>query len=168
MASTNLVPEILQGQVKPDEPTAVAVIIDNQDPQTAGRILSVRSGNQEKAYIDYAGVAHFTNVVSGAGATGLSLTRATVANADYTTAATDTLIAYTSLTVSHNVTLTHPSDVGHVIVIKDESGSATPSVFLNITDSGGAANMQGGAAININSAYGSVRLYWSGAKWFQW
>ena len=295
MASTNLVPEILQGQVKPDEPTAVAVIIDNQDPQTAGKILSVRTGNQEKAYIDNNGTGHFAGVAgmgaSGMNATGLStftgtqtagdltptvivdtpatvsgsnqrvlsvrtngsekvwangagqfiasgvlyagtfdgygstailrgnipdgataiankicngtslttagakiasfysdnttterafinkdgvfvgpdaFRRTPVADAAYTSTVNDNLIAYTSLTAARTVTLTHPQDTGHVIVVKDEAGTATGTVTITVTDSGGTANMQGAANQVINSAFGSVRLYWNGSKWMVW
>lgn len=134
------------------------VVLTGQVTRTTGRIASFQNNSVEKSYVNKDGV------YVGPDAFG----RVTVADAPYTSLITDNLIVFTSITVARTVTLTTPQDIGHVIVVKDESGSVTGTITITITAAGGTGAMQGGTTQVINSALGIVRLYWSGAKWFVW
>lgn len=138
--------------------TGADVVLGGQALRTAGRITSFQNNAVEKSFVNKDGV------YVGPDAFG----RVTVADTNYTSLVTDNLVSYTSITAARTVTLTHPQDVGHVVVVKDESGSVTGVITITITDSGGAGNMEGGTNKVINTAFGVLRFYWSGAKWFLW
>lgn len=93
----------------------------------------------------------------------IALKRVAVADADYVGVVNDSLISYSSLSAPRAVTLAHPTTSGHVVIIKNETSNTST---ITINDTGGAGNMEGGGTQVINSSYGFVRLYWSGAKWF--
>ncbi len=76
--------------------------------------------------------------------------------------ASDYIIAYTSLTAERQLILPAASaNTGRVLIVKDESGSAsdkTPIRIIGTID--GAINPQ------INVAYGSLTLYSNGTSYF--
>lgn len=93
--------------------------------------------------------------------TGMIMNRTPVSDANYSILTTDYIIAYTALTGARSVTL--PSTgiaAGQEFIIKDESGSA---VTNNITVIG---TIDGGANKILNTAYGTIRLYYNGSAWF--
>jgi hypothetical protein len=96
---------------------------------------------------------------------GLALKRTTVADAAYTTLATDSIIAYTSLTASRIVTLSSANAItGQTYRIKDESGSCAGGVTITVTPSSGT--IDGAASKVLNSAYAFSNVYFNGTNWY--
>lgn len=89
--------------------------------------------------------------------------RTAVANANYFAAATDYLVAVTSLTAPRTVTLP-AATAGRKLTVKDESGAA--GAFAITVAGGGVRTIDGAASIAINVNYGSVQLYSNGTNWF--
>jgi hypothetical protein len=99
-------------------------------------------------------------------------TRTPVADANYTVALTDRIVAYTAITAPHQVTLppsvspSTPSLLGYPIgarlLVVDESGTCSPSNTITITPSG-TDKIDGQTSFVINSSYGYVGLESNGA-----
>jgi hypothetical protein len=104
----------------------------------------------------FTGVATFTAMDVHNGGININgkvrLKRTTVADAAYTTLATDEIVAYTTLTVTRAVTLVSGT-AGDTLIIADESGNAGtfPITITGTVD--GATNK------SISTAYGVMRLY---------
>lgn len=92
---------------------------------------------------------------------GLTLGRTPVADAAHTQAASDVLIAYTSLSAGRTVTLL--VEAGRLTIVKDESGAAGTH---NITVQGVSGNIDGAANYVINTNYGGVGIYCNGTDFF--
>jgi len=93
--------------------------------------------------------------------TGMVMKRTAVADANYTILTTDYIVAYPALTAARSVTL--PSSgvtTGQEFIIKDESGNAGTYNITVVGTIDGAANKV------LNTAYGTVRLYYNGTGWF--
>ncbi|MGB4759186.1 MAG: glycosyl hydrolase [Candidatus Saccharimonadales bacterium] len=90
--------------------------------------------------------------------------RTTVANANYTLAANDTIVAYTSISAARTVTLPTASSVqiGKQFIIKDESGSCSGGNTITIT-----GTIDGGTNYVLNAAYAKAVLYSNGTNWFR-
>ena len=87
----------------------------------------------------------------------------TGAGGSYSILATDHVIGVTSTAAPRTLTLPASGRVaGMTFVIKDESGGAATN---NITVQGNGANIDGAASHVINTNYGFVALYWTGAIW---
>lgn len=97
---------------------------------------------------------------------GLAIPR-TTKTANYTTVATDTIVAYTTLAASRVVTLLAAATAGDgfILLVKDESGSASGSVTITV-DGNGSETIDGALTKVINAAYGSISLYCNGSNWF--
>ncbi len=89
--------------------------------------------------------------------------RATVADANYTVLASDSVVAYTSLSASRTVTLPAASGVqaGKQFVVKDESGSCASGKTITV-----AGTIDGTTNLVLNTAYAKTVLYSSGTAWF--
>lgn len=97
---------------------------------------------------------------------GQVVARTTVANASYTALLSDYLIAYTSLSTGRIVSLPTAAiaGAGRSYLFKDETGLASA---YNITiDPAGSQLIDGAATKVINTSYGAVRAYCTGAAWF--
>lgn len=98
------------------------------------------------------------------------LSRTSVQDANYAAAnfTTDALLAYTTLTAARTVTLPDGTTlpVGTTRIIKDEAGTAGTSNLTIATSA--SQTIDGSATKVINTNYGLVRVYWSGAQWFTW
>lgn len=83
-------------------------------------------------------------------------------DANYTVLATDTIVAYTTLTAARTVTLPSAGSVpaGKQFAIKDESGNCSVSNTLTIS-----GTIDGASNIVLNTAYASLRLYSNGTSW---
>jgi hypothetical protein len=96
------------------------------------------------------------------------LSRTTVQDAAYTfvSGSTDELVAYTTLTAARAVTLPDATLVprGRMITVKDEAGTAATN-NLTVGTTGGQT-IDGAATKVINTAFGFLRVYSSGAQWF--
>lgn len=93
------------------------------------------------------------------------LQRTAVADAAYSALVTDHLIAYTTLTAPRTVTLpTAVGTLGQVIVVKDETGNAGTQTITVAAQAG--QTIDGAASKAITTAYGSLRVYSTGAAWF--
>jgi hypothetical protein len=92
-------------------------------------------------------------------------TRTTVADANKTVAASDELIAYTSLTAGRAVTLPAPAagNAGRVVEVLDESGAAATH---NLTVSAASGNINGSSTNVISANYGFRRYRSNGTAWF--
>ena len=99
---------------------------------------------------------------------GIRLARTQVADSDYTALITDSLIAYSSISAARVVTLpaAAAAGAGFVLIVKDESGSASGANTITV-DGDGAETIDGAADAEIDSAYGSIRLYSNGSQWFK-
>lgn len=108
-----------------------------------------------------------TDRFGGIGQVGtLHYLRTAVADVNYTAARADLIIAYTSLTASRTVTPgAASSNTNRVIVLQDESGSASALVKI-IFNPNGAELVNGFATWEINAAFGSVTVYSNGVGWF--
>jgi hypothetical protein len=98
------------------------------------------------------------------------LHRQTVADTIYTATGADYTVAYTSITATRVVTLPAASgSPGLILIIKDESGSASGTVKIQAT-AAGSDKLDGVTAGTpkdlVITAYGAARLYSSGANWF--
>jgi len=81
---------------------------------------------------------------------------------DYTVLATDEIVGATS-SAARAITLNASPSTGQVVTIKDVTGTAASN---NITITPAAGTIDGSATKVINTNYGSVTLYYSGANWF--
>jgi len=89
-------------------------------------------------------------------------TRRAIANTAATLAATDYLVAYTSLTATRAVTLGAASAFADLhFVLKDETGTAGTNNITIVGTVNGTAN-----PVAINTAYGAYRFYSNGSAWF--
>ena len=89
--------------------------------------------------------------------------RRAVADTNYTVVASDTIIALTSLTASRTITLPSPStNVGRILVVKDESGNCSGGVTITI-----AGTIDGAANLVLTTAYASTRLYAGSTGWYK-
>lgn len=86
-----------------------------------------------------------------------------IADANYTIAAGDTIVAFTSLSTARTVTLpAASSNTGRVVIIKDESGSCSGGNTITI-----AGTIDGATNLVLNSAYAHTRLYAGSNGWFK-
>ncbi len=90
--------------------------------------------------------------------------RTTVANANYTLTANDSLIAYTSLSAARTVTLPSASSVtpGKQFIIKDESGNCSSGNTITIS-----GTIDGASNYVLNAAYARTIIYSNGSNWFR-
>jgi hypothetical protein len=90
--------------------------------------------------------------------------RTAVADANYTTLASDRAIAFTALTAARVVTLPAAASypVGVALTIFDESGAASASKTISFSPNAGDVIEGGGGAV-ISSAYGYLALQSNGA-----
>jgi hypothetical protein len=85
--------------------------------------------------------------------------------AAYTILPTDYIIGITTMTAARTFTLPAATGLaGKTYVIVDESGAVSTSNTLTISGSFNASH----SAIAVNTAFGSVRIYSNGSRWFQW
>lgn len=98
---------------------------------------------------------------------GLQLHRISVANTDYNTLSTDIIVAYTSLSAARVVTGTVVGTASSpaILIIKDESGGASPINTITFTPASGNID-DTFSKVLINSAYGFVRIYCNGTNFF--
>jgi hypothetical protein len=91
------------------------------------------------------------------------LTNYTQTGVNYLVLPTDYLIGCTAA----NITLTLPVAPGanRILVIKDESGNATPTP---ITISGNGKNINGLSTLSLDQSYASFNLYFNGTAWFSY
>lgn len=127
---------------------------------TTGQILQSNGGTALPTYTSNPGSGTaLVSVTTNA----LALTRTAVADTAHTQIATESIIAYTSLTATRNVTLiTAGIKTGQILIIKDESGLAGTSA---ITTSGVLVD---GANPSISANFGVLRLYYNGATYSSW
>lgn len=86
-----------------------------------------------------------------------------ISDADYTVVATDSIIAFTTLTAARTVTLPAAiSNTGRIVVIKDESGSCSSGTTITV-----AGMIDGATNYTLNSAYAHLRLYAGSNGWFK-
>lgn len=94
---------------------------------------------------------------------GNSNSRSAVADANYTQLDRDCYVAYTSITAPRTVSLITPvGRASRTLVIKDESGSCSPSTPITA-----AGAIEGGGAASITAPYGVLRLRSNGTVWGQ-
>ncbi len=91
-------------------------------------------------------------------------TRTTVANANYTLLASDSIVAYTSIGAARTVTLPAASavQVGKQFIVKDESGSCSSGNTITI-----AGTIDGATNYILNAAYAKAVVYSNGSAWFR-
>jgi hypothetical protein len=86
---------------------------------------------------------------------------------DYIASPWDRIIAYSTLTAAHTVTLPDPTTAGHrtVIVVKDESGNCnlTNTITVQVASSG---TIDGVSSIILTRPYSFARIYSNGNNWF--
>lgn len=80
--------------------------------------------------------------------------------ADYTVVAADYIVAYTTLSASRVVTVPGSQRAGRIIVIKDETGTCSPSTTITVS-----GTIDGQSSVVLNSAYAVLRLYSNGTSW---
>lgn len=93
--------------------------------------------------------------------------RTAINNANYTTLATDRIVAFTALSAARTISLIASASypVGTVLKIVDESGSCSATNTITISPSG-SDTINGGASAVIAAAYAFIELESSGAgKW---
>jgi hypothetical protein len=81
---------------------------------------------------------------------------------DYTVLTSDEIVGATS-SAARAITLNTTPTLGQVVTIKDVTGTAAAN---NITITPAAGTIDGAATKVINTNYGSVTLFYSGAAWF--
>lgn len=92
--------------------------------------------------------------------------RTTVADTAYTVLSTDYLVAYTSITASRTVTLPAAStfNAGRVLVLQDESGSASAAITIAIAPNGtDTINGSNSNLSVVKAAYGKAYIVSNGA-----
>jgi len=106
--------------------------------------------------------------IGAGGGSGVAQSRHAVADANYTTATTDTVVAYTSITAARTVTFTVSAGTASVpfyLAITDESGSA--SATNTITIAGSSGNVDGVASkVVVNGSHGWWYGYSNGTNIF--
>jgi Major tropism determinant N-terminal domain len=93
--------------------------------------------------------------------------RTAINNANYTTLATDRIVAFTALSAPRTVSLIASASypVGAVLKVVDESGSCSATDAITISPSG-SDTINGGSSATIWAAYGFIELESSGGgKW---
>jgi endo-1,3(4)-beta-glucanase len=90
--------------------------------------------------------------------------RTTVANTNYNLLATDSIVAYTSLSAARTVTLPAAASVqvGKQFVVKDESGSCSGGNTITVV-----GTVDGATNYVLNAAYAKAVLYSNGSAWFR-
>jgi len=88
----------------------------------------------------------------------------TAISTHYTASATDYIIGITSTPLSIEFNASVFND-GQVVVVKDESGTASPTAVIAISGAS-TQTVDGDNNVAINSPYGSVLLYCNGTNWF--
>ena len=94
---------------------------------------------------------------------GLVHKRTAVAS-NYTASITDYILGVTSVPVSIEFDATSFS-IGQVVVIKDESGTASSANPITLTPSA-SQTIDGSPIIPIESPYGALLLYSDGSNWY--
>lgn len=88
--------------------------------------------------------------------------RVAVIDAPHNSTGRETIIAYTSLTAARVVTLIGTNQAswgdGQMVIIKDESGSCSPTNTITVQVASGGL-IDGAATVVLSSAYASLRLY---------
>jgi len=84
--------------------------------------------------------------------------------AHYTASATDYILGVTAVPLSIEFDATAFAD-GQVVVIKDESGTASSTNTITLNPAG-AQTVDGASTVGIESPHGSVLLYSDGSNWF--
>lgn len=94
----------------------------------------------------------------------VSWPRTPISDASYAVKQTDVVIAFTSINVPRFVTLSaFTGQQARMLVIIDESGAASTSKTIAVS-----GTVNGSTSNVINSAYGVLRLWWSGTAWYLW
>ena len=102
---------------------------------------------------------------------GPTYARRSIADTDVTVDPTDYAINFTSISASRTVTLPTPVSTGATsskylpFLIKDESGSVSGGKVINVVVSGGST-IDGATSKQISNAYGSIRVYTDGVKYY--
>lgn len=88
-------------------------------------------------------------------------------SANYTILSSDYLIGVTSVSGGKVMTLPTAASVGagKVFVIKDQSGSASPTDYIRIACQG-SEQIDGQSSYDIDAAYESAMVYSNGSNWF--
>ena len=108
-----------------------------------------------------------THTLTVAGASHLSgglVHKRTQVAAHYTASATDYILGVTAAPLSIEFDATAFAD-GQVVVIKDESGTASSTNTITLNPAG-AQTVDGASTVGIESPHGSVLLYSDGSNWF--
>lgn len=85
--------------------------------------------------------------------------------ANYTILPTDYIIGITTMSAARTFTLPTVTGLsGKTYIIVDESGAVSTSNTLTIAGAFNASTTN----ITVTTAFGSVRLYTNGSRWFQW
>ena len=86
-----------------------------------------------------------------------------ISDANYTIAAGDSIVAYSTLTATRTITLpAAASNVGRVLVIKDESGNCSNANQIVIS-----GPIDNATNIALASAFTSIRIYSGGNGWYK-
>ena len=89
--------------------------------------------------------------------------RVAVNDANYPVVASDSIVAFTALSAARTVTLPAPStNIGRILVIKDESGSCSGGNTITIV-----GTVDGATNLVLNSAYAHARLYAGSTGWYK-
>jgi hypothetical protein len=107
------------------------------------------------------------NSSGGGDSAGAPLPYHGVSDANYSVQATDSIIGMQAITATRTITLpaAAAAGAGKEYLIKDESGSASGSVVIQIVVSGGGT-MDGVAQINVTVPYGGLKVYSNGSAYF--
>lgn len=160
--------------LSPGNATAISIAASGINTTFGGAILSGGNIDMSSAAALNLGTSNATSVKLATTSTQTIIQgaqrwkRATVADVDKTTAATDDfIIAYTSISAARVVTATTGGSVAQVLMlaIVDESGSASGTNTITLTPSSG--NIDGAASkVVVNTARGMWMGYCNGTNWF--
>lgn len=92
--------------------------------------------------------------------------RTSFSGSNYTTSASDFLIAITSLAIAPTIGLPNPQQarMGKTYIVKDEAGGAgTTTITIRVE---GEKSIDGATTSTITTNYGSRSFYTDGANWF--
>ena len=93
--------------------------------------------------------------------------RHAVADANYSTSTSDTIVGYTSITAARTVTATTggTSTIPIILMVTDESGSASPSLTITLAPSSGTIDGVASKVV-VHDANGWWQGYSNGTNWF--
>jgi len=108
--------------------------------------------------------SHLLTVAGASHLSGGLVHKRTAVASSYTASITDYILGVTSVPVSIEFDATSFS-IGQVVVIKDESGTASSANPITLTPSA-SQTIDGSSIIPIESPYGALLLYSDGSNWF--